>query len=189
MNDKDYEKEKQRLYQVGSLWVGWRFFSPAGRWETVVSVDDGGNQHSYMISVKTDKTAADYAWPLRSHNEVRAIPPGMLDDEDPLRQIWLMDFPGSGGSPARILVGIAEHGRWSAGNGIIDNTLVHAQHLGRGGEGWEVIDRPNGDTTDAGRRRQVFPTKARAKSAAVAAAKQHAKKLGLSYAGEIPRPY
>lgn len=167
-----YDITNDHRHYVEDLYVGARFFSPAARWETVTRVDDGGHL-SFKSRVWTDKTGPDYAWRLYDEEKVDAVMP-RPEYFPVVPEVRVIDLAHSMAAVVTCQHVEVPDFRMS---------LVSAQHLGKG-RGWQVLDWPgDGDgmvTTE-------HPDKPKARTALMAAARVHAKALGLKVRKENGR--
>lgn len=163
-------EDVDRRFEVRQLGVGWMFLSPAYRWETITDIDEGtAGGYEYAWRVWTDLTGPDYAWRLPLHDKVHAVEPIMETAYPAEPEIRIMDMPHSrSGGPQIIAVITVRTAR------IPDfrHALVTARY-GGAGKGWEVSDRPAGGALVT----TQHPSKARARTALMAAVRAHAKAL------------
>lgn len=148
-----------------ALGRGWLFMSPLGRWETVERVEQA-NEYA-PVRVWTDATGPDYSWSLERWVRVDAIaPPHRLHGVPEIR-IWEHDWARDAPMYAVLTVDTAYRPS-------TDHPLVEARYSRD--TGWRVVHRPGGGETlvvDCGR------SKAKARTALRAAAREHAKALGV----------
>ncbi|MER5608253.1 hypothetical protein AB0F93_00585 [Micromonospora tulbaghiae] len=155
-------------YYPWELNVGWLLHSPAGRLEKVTDVDEGAGHLAYAVRVFTEDTGPDYSWRLPRHDKVHALP--RHPHGHPSTEPHLLVFELSGPS-GRISVVPAY--RWQE-IPEFRLALATARPLGPG-QGWEVTDHPGGGDLVV----TTHSSKAKARSAIVAAAKAHAAALKL----------
>lgn len=147
--------------RIDDLRAGDQVFSPAGRWETVWSVVF--EPSSYLVRLYTDRTGSDYSWTLERHQELTTVTAARV------RVIPTVRVRNS----SHNVVAYIATDDFLRGFGMV--TLADASPLGRG-RGWEIRDRPTGGEITV----TVVASKAAAVSLVRAAARAHAKALGLS---------
>ncbi|WP_320069636.1 hypothetical protein [Micromonospora sp. RTGN7] len=145
---------------------GWQFFSRLGRWETVERIEQA-NEYAPM-RVWTDKTGPDYSWSIPGWRQLDAVAPPRRPHGTP--EIRICEYRYDRAAPMYAVVTL--------------DTVYHAEnkdpvaeaHYSREG-GWTVRHRPDGGgdvvVINCG------PSKAKARTALRAAARQHAKALGV----------
>lgn len=171
-DDADEYREPDRRHRVGELWTGWRLLSPLSRWETVTSVEPHGDpKHSYQTEVYTKETGPDYCWLYHDRDKVEAVPPTSPYTERP--EVRIIDTGRVGGARPPITAVLTfqdiEIPSFSS-----YRILVQASYIGAG-QGWRVMNREGGRilvTTE-------HDSKAKAMTAVKAAARAHAKALGI----------
>jgi hypothetical protein len=153
-------------YFVGELNIGWTFWTPAGRLETIERMEPVDTTNVWW-RIWTKETGPDWSWSRRADDRVHAVQPNPIVGPH-LRLVELKRSVYSGASmhlvPAKGLELIPD----------FNLTLVEARHLGTG-LGWRMTDRPDGGEP-------VFsnhPTQAKARTAVLAAGRRHAKILKL----------
>lgn len=153
---------------------GWRFASPMNRWETVERVEQA-NEYAPM-RVWTDKTGPDYSWLIPHYRKLDAVAPpwwphGALE-------IRVVEYQYARDAPMYAVLTLDTVYRPDN-----DHPVAEA-HYSRD-DGWKVTHRPDGGgeavVVDCGR------SKAKARSALRAAARQHAKALGVKVAKDGTR--
>ncbi len=143
---------------VDELGVGSRWWTPAGRWETVTGIThDGG----YTSRVETAELAAGHAWSMSKYRIVASISAYELPRQVVvcMTHSTITAYITSGGSHEHDL----------------------AQATAVRGSGWLLWDRPTGGDTV----QEQIASKASARSAIVRRAKAHAKALKLPFGGVI----
>ncbi|MEU5950351.1 hypothetical protein ABZ793_33075 [Micromonospora sp. NPDC047465] len=143
---------------------GWRFLSPAGRWETVERAE---RENEYApVRVWTDKTGSGYSWSIPPWRKVEAVPPVRWHGVPEIR-IWEYDYARD--APMYAVVTLDTVYRPDTDHAVVEGRYSRE-------DGWRVIHRPDGGEVvviDCGR------SKDKARSALRAAARQHAKALGV----------
>jgi hypothetical protein len=160
---------------VTELNEGWRFWSPAGRLETVISIAPA-DRIRYWWRIQTKETPAadpDWTWRLPGDDRVHAVPANPRWKE----HLRFVDIgPGSQRNSDPVMLVVPAHGYDIPSFKVV---LVEARYLGAG-RGWRFRDRPDGGdetVTD-------YPSKAKARTAVLTAARRHAKILGLEIVKE-----
>lgn len=146
------------------LHTGWQFRSPVDRWETVERTDSTGYG---PVRIWTKETGPDYCWLLWRHTKLEATRPPLHLHGTP--EIRIVEYEWRDG-PMYAVATISTHRQPDT-----FNALVEARHGGRG-KGWIVTHRPNGNGDPV-----VIEcaSKAAARTSLRAAAKLHAKALGV----------
>lgn len=163
-----YEELCEHRYYPWELNIGWLFHSPAGRVEKVTNVDTGNGRIAYAVRIFTEDTGPDYSWRIPRTDKVHALPPHPNrhpSNEPHLRIIELV------GANASIIVVPAY--RWQAVPAM-ELALANARYLGPG-KGWELWDHPAGGDAVV----THHDSKAKARTAIMAAARAHAAALKL----------
>ncbi|MGJ3228888.1 hypothetical protein ACQEUV_26565 [Micromonospora aurantiaca (nom. illeg.)] len=146
--------------------VGWRFVSPLDRWETVERVERA-NEYA-PVQVWTDLTGPDYAWLIPAYRKVHAAAPARRLHGTP--EIRVVEYKYARDAPMYAVPALDTTHRHD-----VEQPLVTAQYSRE--DGWRVFHRPDGGgdqvVIDCGR------SKAKARTALRAAARQHAKALGV----------
>ncbi|OKI52875.1 hypothetical protein [Micromonospora sp. CB01531] len=143
---------------------GWRFVSPLNRWETVERVDQA-NEYA-AVQVWTDKTGPDYSWSIPPWRKLDAVAPPWRPHGVPEIRVWEYDYARD--APMYAVVTLDTIYRPDT-----DHALVEARYSRE--DGWKVIHRPDGGEVVV----IHCESKAKARSALRAAARQHAKALGV----------
>ncbi|MFG2056649.1 hypothetical protein ACGFI9_21765 [Micromonospora sp. NPDC048930] len=150
---------------------GWRFMSPLDRWETVERVEQANDYAP--VRVWTDKTGPGYSWLIPRWRKLHAVAPALRWHGTP--EIRIFEYQYARDAP---MYAIATLG--TVRQPDIEDCLVEARYTRE--DGWKVVHRPDGGgepvVVDCGR------SKARARTALRAAARQHAKALGVKVAVE-----
>lgn len=154
------------------LEAGWRFVSPLDRWETVERVDRA-NEYA-PVQVWTDLTGPDYAWLIPAWHKVHAAAPAQRLHGTP--EIRLFEYGYARDAPMYALPALD-----TAHRGDVQHPLVEARYSRE--DGWRVVHRPDGGgdqvVVDCGR------SKAKARTALRAAARHHAKALGVKVSARV----
>lgn len=155
------------------IYKDWQIRSPLDRWETVTKVEYGG-EHGPVL-VWTDKTGPDYSWRYYRSTKVEAIrPAGHLNG---IPEIRIIEYSWGDG-PIHAVPTLSTIHRTD-----MMRVLVEARYVGKG-KGWNVVHRPNG----RGEPVTIHcESKAKARTAVRAAAKLHAKALGVKVTTEATR--
>ncbi|MEU7620510.1 hypothetical protein AB0B27_31085 [Micromonospora rifamycinica] len=155
---------RPRADQLGQ---GWRWVSPLNRWETVERVERA-NQYA-PVRVWTDKTGPAYSWLIDGHHQVDAVAPLR---QHGVPEIRVVEYEYSRDAPMFAVATLdtvrnAEHA---------DRKEVVAEAYYSREHGWRLFHRPDGGgdrvVVDCG-------SKAKARTALRAAARAHAKALGV----------
>ncbi|GAB3856711.1 hypothetical protein GCM10029963_53540 [Micromonospora andamanensis] len=144
---------------------GWQFMSPMNRWETVERVEQA-NEYA-PVRVWTDKTGPDYSWLIPQWRQLDAIAPPWRPHGTP--EIRVVEYQYDRSAPMYAVITLDTVYRPDN-----DDPVAEA-HYSRE-TGWKVTHRPGGGdmiAIDCGR------SKAKARTALRAAARQHAKALGV----------
>ena len=152
---------------VTHLEIGWVFWSPFGRLETVTNVD-----HDVSSLVWTNHTREDHPWRFFSTDQLIAMPPPAYRDLGP-PELRIVELPRTHRSRGWInAVPTTRHTQ------IPDfrHTLIDAMPLGPG-EGWRVTDRPYGRSAD--KQHTDHPTRAKARAEVMRLAQERARMLGV----------
>lgn len=153
-------------YFVSELNLRWRFWTPAGRVETITAMESDPGE--YWWRIWTDKTGPAWSWRRRRDDRVHALP--TAPDHGP--RLLFVDLAGANlaGRASMHIVPAFEYQQIPDFN----LTLVWARHRGPG-LGWAMTDRPDGGDEIS----TAYTTKAKARTALLAAGRAHAKILGL----------
>ncbi|MEV7264007.1 hypothetical protein AB0N38_10690 [Micromonospora aurantiaca] len=145
---------------------GWRFMSPLDRWETVTRVQQDSDYAP--VRVWTDATGPDYSWLIPRWRKLHAVAPALRWQGTP--EIRLFEYAYAPSAPMYAIATLDTIHRPD-----IEHHLVEARYSRE--DGWRVVHRPDGGgepvVVDCGR------SKAKARTALKAAARQHAKALGV----------
>jgi hypothetical protein len=153
-------------HTVEDLYQGWRFRTPMGRWETVTRVEQ---ETKYSpVRIWTDKTGPEYSWKLNRWTKVKATPPDYDNPGEP--EIRIIEHTYSREAPMWAVL-TSSHIR----NADTETVLVQAGYAGAG-KGWTIVHYPNGGNEQAV---EHADSKAKARTALMAAARQHAKALKI----------
>ncbi len=158
----DIRPEAEKLDQ------GWRFVSPLDRWETVERVERS-NEYA-PVRVWTDKTGPGYSWLIPCWRKLHAVAPSLRRHGTP--EIRIVEYGYARDAPMYAIATLDTIYRPD-----VEYHLVEARYTREGG--WKVVHRPDGGevvVVDCGR------SKASARTALRAAARQHAKALGVKVA-------
>lgn len=147
---------------VSELNSGWRFWTPAGRVEIITMMEPDRPTGGYWWRIWTVETGPGWSWRLHRDRRVHALP-------DTFRNTPKLRFIDLHGSSMHI---VPMFGHDQVPDFML--ALCEAKYLGHG-LGWLVSDRPDGGDEV----RTEHPTKARARTALLAAGRHHAKVLGL----------
>lgn len=171
--EQHYEETCEHRYFPWELNVGWLFHSPAGRMEKVTDVDPGNGRLAYAVRIFTEDTGPDYSWRIPRLDKVHALPPhpdGHPSAEPHLRIVELRES----------IIVVPAYRRQEIP--AFRLALATARFLGPG-KVWELMDHPAGGemvTTH-------HDTKAKARTALMAAARAHAAALKLPIRKEDDR--
>ncbi|MFI6228916.1 hypothetical protein ACIBCR_16555 [Micromonospora echinospora] len=146
---------------------GWRFVSPLNRWETVERVERA-NEYG-AVQVWTDKTGPDYSWSIRPWTRLDAVAPPWRPHGTPEIRVWEYDYARD--APMYAVVTLDTVYRPDTDHALVEATYSRDT-------GWKVVHRPDGGEVvviDCG-------NKAKARTALRAAARHHAKALGVKVA-------
>ncbi|NJP33723.1 hypothetical protein [Micromonospora thermarum] len=156
----DVRPEAEKLDQ------GWRIISPLDRWETVERVEQA-NEYA-PVRVWTDKTGPDYSWLIPRWRKLHAVAPPVRWQGTP--EIRVVEYEYARDAPMFAVTTLDTVYRPE-----LEDQLVEARYSRE--SGWRVVHRPDGGgapvVIDCGR------SKAKARTALRAAARQHAKALGV----------
>lgn len=143
---------------------GWQFFSQMHRWETVERVEQA-NEYA-PVRVWTDKTGPAYSWLIPRHRQLDAVAPPRRPHGTP--EIRIVEYGYDRAAPmyAVLTVDTAYHAE--------NKDPVAEAHYSRE-NGWKVTHRPAGGDLVV----IDCDSKAKARTALRAAARQHAKALGV----------
>lgn len=149
---------------VSELNLGWRFWTPAGRLETIERMEPVDTSE-YWWRIWTKDTGPHWSWRRRRDDRVHAIRP----NPTAVAHLRFVDL-------AKGRTGASMHIVPAETYDIPDFALAlaEAKYLGDGA-GWRMTDRPDGGdqiTTQ-------YPSKAKARTALLRAGRTHAKILGL----------
>lgn len=153
--------------------VGWRFVSSLGRWETVDRVEQA-SQYA-PVRVWTDATGPDYSWLIPRWRKVHAVAPPLRWHGTP--EIRIVEYQYARDAPmyAVTTLDTVRHV-----DPATEDHLVQACYSRE--SGWQVVHRPDGGgdlvVVDCGR------SKAKARTALWAVAREHARALGVRVAVE-----
>lgn len=157
--------------EAEKLAEGWRFMSPLDRWETVQRVEQANDYAP--VRVWTDKTGPDYSWLIPRWRKLHAVAPPLRWQGTP--EIRIVEHRFGRDAPMYAVTTLDTVHRPDVGH-----YLVEARYSRE--DGWRVIHRPDGGgevlVVDCGR------SKAKARTALRAAARQHAKALGVQVAAQ-----
>lgn len=155
----DIRPEAEKLY------AGWQFVSPLDRWETVVRTEQA-NEYA-AVRVWTDKTGPDYSWRIPHYRRIDAVAPSprTLHGKPEIR---IVEFEYARDAPMYAIPTLDTVWRPD-----IDDHLVEARYSR--GNGWTVTHRPDGGEPVV----ILCDSKAKARTALRAAARQHAAALGV----------
>ncbi|MBX7264952.1 hypothetical protein KIF24_02025 [Micromonospora sp. Llam7] len=158
--------------QANRLAPGWQFMSPMNRWETVERIEQA-TQYA-PVRVWTDKTGPDYSWLIKQWCQLDAIAPPWRPHGTP--EIRIVEYGYDRSAPMYAVITLDTIYRPEN-----DNPVAEAHYSREAG--WKVTHRPGGGevaVVDCGR------SKAKARTALRAAARQHAKALRVKVT-EQPR--
>lgn len=153
------------------LGEGWQFMSPLDRWETVVRTERA-NQYA-PVRVWTDKTGPDYAWLIPYFDRVDAAAPPLRWHGTP--EIRIVEYGYSREAPMYAVCTLDTIHRPETRDALVEAGYER-------GKGWWVRHRPDGGGDPVVVR---CDTKAKARTALKAAARQHAKALGVKVAQAV----
>lgn len=164
----DTRPEARKLQQ------GWRFVSPLNRWETVERVEQADDYAP--VRVWTDQTGAGYSWLIPRWQKLHAVAPARLFHGTP--EIRIVEVGYARDAPMCAVATLDTVYQPDFGDPLVQ-AVYSREH------GWRVIHRADGGgdvlIVDCGR------SKARARTALRAAARQHAKALGVQVAVQPKR--
>jgi hypothetical protein len=151
--------------QAEKLREGWRFVSPLDRWETVQRVEQ--DSEYAPLRVWTDKTGPDYSWLIPRWRRLDAVapPPRTLHGTPEIR---VYEYEYARDAPMYAVTTLD-----TVYGPDIENHLVEARYSRD--SGWTVTHRPNGGAPAV----IQCDSKAKARTALRAAARHHAKALGV----------
>ncbi len=144
---------------------GWQFMSPLDRWETVTETSQA-NEYA-PIRVWTDKTGPNYSWLIPHFSRVNASAPRREWNGTPEIRVFEYDYARD--APMYAVTTLDTIYRPESTNFLVEARYSRA-------EGWWVAHRPDGGGEQLVIRCE---SKAKARSALRAAARQHAKALGV----------
>lgn len=149
---------------VSELNLGWRFWTPAGRLETIERMEPVDTSE-YSWRIWTKETGPAWSWRRGRDDRVHAIRPNPTS----VAHLRFVDL-------SRARHGASMHIVPAEDYDIPDFrlTLADAKYLGEG-FGWQVTDRPDGGDKVV----TEYPSKAKARTALLGAGRTHAKILGL----------
>lgn len=150
---------------VSELNIGWKFWSPAGRLETITRMEPT-NAGAYWWRIWTEQTGPAWSWRRWADDRVHAIPP------NPVAAAYLRVVDLSARRHGASMHIVPVENDFDIPDFKL--TLVHAEYLGAG-QGWRVTDRPDGGDDAV----TEYPSKAKAQAALLKAGRTHAKILGL----------
>lgn len=150
---------------AGQLAPGWRFVSPLNRWETVERVEQA-NEYA-PVRVWTDGTGPGYSWHLPRWRKLDAVAPPWRPHGTP--EIRVVEYEYDRAAPMFAVITLDTVHRPD------NEDPVAEAHYSRE-NGWKVTHRPDGGgpvvVVDC-------DSKAKARTALRAAARAHAKALGV----------
>ncbi len=155
------------------LYQGWLLRSPLDRLETVTRVEQEGSYGP--VRVWTDKTGPNYSWRYHRTERVDAVRPPQLFHGDP--EIRVVEYDYARDAPMYAVPTLSTIYRADSSRGY----LVEARY--QKGKGWYVSHRPGGGDVAT----TWHDSKAKARTALKAAAKIHAKALGVKVTTEATR--
>lgn len=155
---------------------GWQFVSPLGRWETVNRVDQA-NEYA-PVRVWTAETGPDYSWLMPRYRKLNAVAPPWNWHGHGTPEIRIVEHSFGRDAPMYAVTTLDTIYRPH-----VEDYIAEARYTREGG--WKVTHRPDGGgevvVVDCGR------SKAKARTALRAAARQHAKALNVKVAVEGAR--
>ncbi|MFC4146580.1 hypothetical protein ACFO0M_09965 [Micromonospora mangrovi] len=155
--------------QAKRLWQGWRFVSPLNRWETVERVEQ--TSEYAPMRVWTDQTGPDYSWLIPGFRRLDAAGPALRPHGT--AEIRIVEYDYARDAPMFAVATLD-----TVHSPEVADHLAEARYSRE--DGWKVRHRPDGGgdpvVVDCGR------SKAKARTALRAAARQHAKALGVKVA-------
>jgi hypothetical protein len=158
--DREHECPTPLAQPVADFDVGGMFFSPAGRWETIIDRSPR-EPLAFQVQLCGHLASRAYDWTFSQWTTLPYLPPSRRSG---VARVAVFELATS------IDAEVTTQRRYAGGHTVVTARLLR-------GSGWEVTDMTGGTTPE----HVTVPSKARARSEVNRRARAHAKRLDLPF--------